>query len=99
MSTFPKWGYHPKEAARIFEVEADNPILPEGWFESPADIKEKSTTKDEGPSEEERTAASDGLDGLSREDMIDVAEKAGIDIDKRWGDQKLRDAIKDVIEG
>lgn len=33
--TIPTWGYRAGES-RIFDLPADNPKLPEGWYDSPA---------------------------------------------------------------
>jgi hypothetical protein len=38
MTTIPTWGYHAKHGARIFDLPAHNPVLPEGWHDSPAKI-------------------------------------------------------------
>ena len=38
IETIRKWGYGPDGASKIFDVPADDPTLPDGWHESPADV-------------------------------------------------------------
>ena len=40
--TFKKWGYHPTEPARVFNVEVGG-TLPEGWAERPVPMEASET--------------------------------------------------------
>lgn len=39
MSSYPKWLYHPTQAACVVSDEAAHKALGAGWVESPADVK------------------------------------------------------------
>lgn len=45
--TFEKWGYAEGGKSQIFTVSLAEPKLPQGWYESPADIPEKKEEKKE----------------------------------------------------
>ncbi len=57
-STIKKWGYK-KDDARIFEVDEDNQDLPDGWYESPADIPAKAPKKKKTEEPNEGTTGDD----------------------------------------
>lgn len=92
MNTFPKWGYKDGES-RIFDVDEAKPDLPKGWYESPADVPTKAAAK---KNETKQDKGAD-LQSFSKEELIDVADTAGIEIDKRWSEDKIRDAVGGVV--
>jgi hypothetical protein len=37
----------------------------------------------------------DELDGLDKDHLVELAERLGVEIDKRWGDKKIAAAIRE----
>lgn len=65
----------------------------------PAEVAERITNpavwSDNAEAEGEASEAStDELDGMRKDDLLAVAEARGIDVDRRWGAKKIRDAIR-----
>lgn len=93
---WPRWLYRfgpdGKRQGKIFNHPGE--VKP-GWRESgelhvPAKQEEPKT---------ETEQLSDDLDSLDREKLIEIAEAAGVKIDKRWNPRKIAAAIKTAAEG
>lgn len=48
-----------------------------------------------GQIEESKKTSKDNLDGLSKDDLVKVAEDEGVEVDKRWGAEKIAAAIRE----
>ena len=81
-----KWLYHATEEARIFEDEAIARAIEDGWHDSP-----------DGAKEAPKTEVVD--DVLSREELLSMAASLGVQVDKRWGVIRLREAIEEATKG
>jgi hypothetical protein len=79
MQHYPKWLYHPTEAAKIVEdADAHAEHEENGWVDTPA----KLPKAEEAPEGGEDKAA-----------LLEQAKALGIDAKGTWGVKKLQDAI------
>lgn len=100
---WPSWRYRRAEdggiESRIFQGPDD--IEGEGWVDSPALIVsapppvQESVEPDRVESEPQETKQLD-FSALSKEDLVEIAEKSGTHIDKRWGRARIEAALKEA---
>jgi len=91
---WPRWLYRigpsGKREGKIFNHPGE---LKPGWFESD-ELHSQPVAKE--PEKTEGEKLSDDLGSLSREKLIEIAEAAGVRIDKRWNPGKIAAAIKEA---
>lgn len=100
-SEWPKWLWrkNPKTGTKEGAV-FDSPPANGGWMtrdEWVAMTRAPVVTPDapeETPTNDDQRL-SDDLDSLPRDELIKIAENAGVQIDRRWGDERIRNAIKE----
>jgi len=99
-SEWPKWLYrkNPKTGTREGAV-FNSPPANGGWMTRDEWVAARSGKKPVAPQikpdKGEDEKLSDDVDSLPRHELIAVAERAGVQIDKRWGDDRIRAAIKE----
>lgn len=105
---WPSWRYRRHEEGhiekRIFQNASELMNAGEGWCASPADVDShealSAATGDPGGSDGhqgEEVASAPGelnFSGLDDEDLRDIAERAGVRIDRRWGRARLEAALR-----
>ena len=77
MTTFPKivpvWGYRQGES-RIFELPADDPVLPEGWYDSPARVpRDAKVPANAGAGKEGAQAAASAAPSIAVQEAVERA--------------------------
>ena len=104
-----KFFFHPDHEPRVFDL--DEP--PEGWFDNPSEfglytapsreqieemaMKSGLVATDIGEPIMSEPEASTKID--ERAMLIDLAESAGIELDKRWGIDRIKSAIEGRVSG
>ena len=91
---WPRWLYRRdakgKREGRIF---ASPDRVPAGWM----DMDELNRKPE--PTEEPKTEAeklSDDIESLPKEKLIEIAEQAGVEFDKRWKAERIAAAINEA---
>jgi hypothetical protein len=91
---WPSWRYRAgldgEIEGQIFEAEHHVPEG-EGWVDSPALV-----TLPARPEAINSLVAPINFDGMSDDDLKEIAAKAGVKIDKRWGRKRLEDALRNA---
>lgn len=88
------WGYRNAEA-QLFDGDA----LPDGWADSPADYGASVAVTDGGDIvitlPEVAAPAAPAPDPLpdDKDALVALAAERGVDIDKRWGVERLKEAL------
>lgn len=80
---WPAWYFGPGGQAQIFESAAD---VPKGWKDNPAKV---------GLAEGQDSPL-DSFD-IGRDEAIAVLKEHGVPANARWGDQKLAEALKEIL--
>lgn len=98
---WPKWLYraNPKTGAKegaVFDSMPDDG----GWMAREEWVAARSGNQAEAvevsePQPSEDRQLSDDLETLERDELIAVAEGAGVQIDRRWGNARIIQAIKE----
>ena len=96
-----RYFYHPTEGARVFESDEK----PDGWFYNPSEYGvytapsreqlEEIADRERAPAIPVTTVA----ESQSKDELIARADAAGIEIDKRWGVDRIKAAIDDHVNG
>jgi hypothetical protein len=98
---WPSWRFRRAEDGRLEKCIFDGPHdVGKGWVQSPALIKwggeeDPAPAPVSEPPTEDQSASLD-LSKLSKADLADIAEKAGVTIDKRWGRARIEQALKEA---
>lgn len=103
-----KFFFHPDHEPKVFDL--DEP--PEGWFDSPAEfglytapsldqIEEMAARANKGAPIELAEAIADSVSKQlsERAQLIAKAKELGVDIDGRWGTDRIKSAIDDYVNG
>jgi len=100
-SEWPKWLYrkNPKTGIREGAVFDSRPANG-GWMTrdewNAARAGKRPVAQQSEPDKgEDDQQLSDDIDDLPRDELIKIAENAGVQIDRRWGDDRIRNAIKE----
>jgi hypothetical protein len=73
--------------------ETDGRTRPEGQHPEPEDAQ-RGEGREDGPGDGETGEQVLNFEGLSKEALIDIADKAGVKIDRRWGRSRIEDALR-----
>ncbi len=77
----PVWLYHKDHPeGRIFEDDEVRDALKQGWSDAPGNV-EIEEISDAPPTKEE---------------LIGIAQQLGVKVDRRWGIERIRQAIEDA---
>ena len=90
-NTFKKWGYKPDDS-QLFEVTKDDPELPNGWHESPADIDEDEKKNHGFLSFDSKGKGN--LSTLSKNELMKMAENEKINISYSWNKADIIKALE-----
>lgn len=96
---WPRWLYRlgkdGKREGKIFNHPGE---VRQGWVEID-ELYAQPVAREPQPEKTDDEKLSDDLDSLDREKLIEIAEAAGVKIDKRWNPGKIASAIKSAAEG
>lgn len=99
MSEYPKYLYSAAGSKLVRDREQES-ALGEGWFDSPAKVrmpeevpaKIEAAPNDDEPLEEIESEAT-AFVTVEKGELLAECERHGIEVDKRWGVKKLREAL------
>lgn len=94
---FPKWKFKGEEAVLVEDAQEELD-LGEGWVDSYFEAKEIASNPPApgDPIPEPEPEPEDEPVALTKEELIAKADELGIEVDKRWGVERIAKAIEEA---